>query len=32
MKSLQLVKDAGFEIILDKILVRGGERDYWILA
>ncbi len=31
-KSLQLVKDAGFEVIFDKILVRGKERHYWILA
>jgi len=32
MKSLQLVKKAGFEIISDNVLVRGGERHYWILA
>lgn len=31
-KSLQLVKDAGFQIIWDKHLVRGGEEQYWILA
>jgi hypothetical protein len=31
-KSLQLVNDAGFEVIFDKILVRGKERHYWILA
>ena len=31
-KALQLVKDAGFQIISDKHLVRGGERHYWILA
>ncbi len=31
-KSLRLVKDAGFEVIFDKILVRGKERHYWILA
>ena len=31
-KSLQLVKKAGFEIISDNILVRGGEKHYWILA
>ena len=31
-KSLQLIKDAGFEIIFDKILERGKERHYWILA
>lgn len=31
-KSLQLIKDAGFEVIFDKILERGNERHYWILA
>jgi ubiquinone/menaquinone biosynthesis C-methylase UbiE len=31
-KSLQLVNDAGFEMIFDKILERGKERHYWILA
>jgi ubiquinone/menaquinone biosynthesis C-methylase UbiE len=31
-KSLQLVNDAGFEVIFDKILERGKERHYWILA
>jgi len=31
-KSLQLLKQVGFEIISDKVLVRGGERHYWILA
>jgi ubiquinone/menaquinone biosynthesis C-methylase UbiE len=31
-KSLQLIKKAGFEIISDRILTRGGERHYWILA
>jgi hypothetical protein len=31
-KSLQLIKDAGFEVIFDKILERGKERHYWILA
>jgi ubiquinone/menaquinone biosynthesis C-methylase UbiE len=31
-KSLQLVKNAGFQIIYDKILIRGGERHYWIMA
>jgi ubiquinone/menaquinone biosynthesis C-methylase UbiE len=31
-KSLQLVKDAGFEVIFGKILERGKERHYWILA
>ncbi len=30
--SLQLIKKAGFEIISDNFLVRGGERHYWILA
>jgi ubiquinone/menaquinone biosynthesis C-methylase UbiE len=31
-KSLQLVKDAGFQTVFDKILERGKERHYWILA
>lgn len=31
-KSLQLVNDACFEVISDKILERGKERHYWILA
>ena len=31
-KSLQLVKDADFQILSDQILVRGGEKHYWILA
>jgi len=31
-KSLQLVKKAGFEIVSDNILVRGGEKHYWIMA
>jgi len=31
-KSLQLVNDAGFEVTSDKILERGKERHYWILA
>jgi ubiquinone/menaquinone biosynthesis C-methylase UbiE len=31
-KSLQLLKKAGFEVLSDKILVRGGEKHYWILA
>ncbi len=31
-KSLQLLRKAGFEIISDSILVRGGEKHYWILA
>jgi ubiquinone/menaquinone biosynthesis C-methylase UbiE len=31
-KSLQLLKKAGFEKISDNVLVRGGERHYWILA
>ena len=31
-KSLQLVKDAGFQIIFDSILVRGGEKHYWVMA
>ncbi len=31
-KTLQLVNDAGFQTIFDKILERGKERHYWILA
>jgi ubiquinone/menaquinone biosynthesis C-methylase UbiE len=31
-KSSQIVNDAGFEVISDKILERGKERHYWILA
>ena len=31
-KSLKLVKDAGFKVIWDRFLVRGGEKHYWILA
>jgi len=31
-KSLRLVKSAGFQIIYDQILVRGGEKHYWIMA
>jgi ubiquinone/menaquinone biosynthesis C-methylase UbiE len=31
-KSLRLVKNAGFQIIYDQILVRGGEKHYWIMA
>jgi ubiquinone/menaquinone biosynthesis C-methylase UbiE len=31
-KSLGLVKNAGFHIVFDQILVRGGEKHYWIMA
>lgn len=31
-KSLQLVKEAGFGIIWDRVLTRGGETHYWVLA
>ena len=31
-KSLELVKDAGFGIIFEEVLERGGEKGYWILA
>jgi ubiquinone/menaquinone biosynthesis C-methylase UbiE len=31
-KSLRLVKDTGFEVIFDKVLERGKERHYWIMA
>jgi ubiquinone/menaquinone biosynthesis C-methylase UbiE len=30
--SLCLVKNVGFQIVYDQILVRGGEKHYWILA
>ena len=31
-KSLQMLIDAGFEIIVDKRILDGGETHYWILA
>jgi ubiquinone/menaquinone biosynthesis C-methylase UbiE len=31
-KSLRLVNDAGFQVISDQILERGGEKHYWITA
>ena len=31
-KTLQLVNDAGFEIMRDEVLVRGGETQYWVFA
>ncbi len=31
-KSLQMMKDAGFQIIFDRMIVGGGEKHYWILA
>ena len=31
-KSLHLVRNAGFQIISDQILVRGREKHYWIMA
>lgn len=31
-KTLELVKRAGFSILYDDILVRGGEYQYWIFA
>jgi len=31
-KTLQIVIDAGFEILFDKHVVDGGEKHYWILA
>jgi ubiquinone/menaquinone biosynthesis C-methylase UbiE len=31
-KTLQLVIGAGFEIIRDEVLIRGGETQYWIFA
>jgi ubiquinone/menaquinone biosynthesis C-methylase UbiE len=30
--TLQIVTDAGFEILFDKIVVDSGEKHYWILA
>ena len=31
-RSLQLVKDAGFQIIFGRHILSGGETHYWILA
>ena len=31
-KTIQLVKQAGFEIVYDALLERGGEEHYWIFA
>lgn len=31
-KSLQIIKDSGFEIISGRLLKRGGETHYWVLA
>jgi ubiquinone/menaquinone biosynthesis C-methylase UbiE len=31
-KTLQIITDTGFEILLDKLIVDGGEKHYWILA
>jgi len=31
-KSLQLLKDAGFQIIFERYIRSGGETHYWILA
>ena len=31
-KTLMVVKDLGFEIILEGILKLGGERQYWVIA
>lgn len=31
-KSLRFLKKSGFEVISENVLVRGGERHYWILA
>jgi len=30
--SLEIIKGAGFSVISGKVLVRGGERHYWVLA
>ena len=31
-KALQLIKKASLEIVSDKVLLRGGEKHYWIMA
>jgi hypothetical protein len=31
-KSLQIIENAGFQTIWDKIIESGGEKPYWILA
>ncbi len=31
-KSLEIIKNAGFQIVWDKIVECGGEKPYWILA
>lgn len=31
-KSLQLLKKVGFNVVSEKVLVRGGENHYWVLA
>jgi ubiquinone/menaquinone biosynthesis C-methylase UbiE len=31
-KTLELVKDAGFSILFEGILIRGGEYQYWIFG
>jgi ubiquinone/menaquinone biosynthesis C-methylase UbiE len=31
-RSQRMIKQAGFEILLDKIIESGGEKHYWILA
>lgn len=31
-KTLEVVKDLGFDILLEGVLKLGGERQYWILA
>lgn len=31
-ESLQIIKDAGFQIVFGKHVVSGGEKHYWILA
>lgn len=32
VKSLQMIKDSGFQIIFDKHVESNGEKHYWILA
>jgi len=31
-RSLQMIMNAGFEVIFDRLVTAGGETIYWILA
>jgi hypothetical protein len=31
-RSLQMIRNAGFEVIFDRLVTAGGETVYWILA